>query len=44
MDEPGDAVTDQMLWDLIEDYILTEVLRDRLDEVPEPWDEMNQDD
>ncbi len=43
MDESRDAVTDQKLWELIEDYILAEVVRDRLGEDPEPWDEMNQD-
>lgn len=42
--DPKPTVTDEELWELIEDYVLTEVLRDRLDEVAEPWDEMNQGD
>ena len=44
MKDPWPTVTDEELWELIEDYVLTEVLRDRLDEVAEPWDEMNQGD
>ena len=35
-------MSDKDLWELIEDYVLTEVLRERLTEEPEPWDEMNE--
>lgn len=42
MEQPRDTVSDEGLWELIEDYVLTEVLRERLTEEPEPWDEMNE--
>ena len=42
VEQPRDTVSDEGLWELIEDYVLTEVLRERLTEEPEPWDEMNE--
>lgn len=41
MKDPLPTVTDEELWELIEDYVLTEVLRERLGEKPEYWDGMN---
>lgn len=35
------SCTDENLWQLIEDYVLAQILLERLDEEPEPWAEMN---
>lgn len=43
MERSRATVTDPDLWDLMEDYVLTEILRERLAEEPEPWVEMNED-
>ena len=40
---PGSGVTDEALQDLIEDYVLGEVLEERRQEEPEPWYEANED-
>lgn len=42
-DLPKSWVTDEALEDLIEDYVFGLVLEERQDEVPEPWDEVNDD-
>ena len=41
MNDQPSSCTDEDLRNLIEDFVLTQVLIERLEEEAEPWEEMN---
>lgn len=41
MDDPEPVVTDEALWEMIEDYVWMLVIAERLHETTEPWEDLD---